>query len=67
MNIDNSKSYATELGLELALKKIGVERLPNGEFPGLVVVRNRAGRWTAVFSFAVHGVNPAHLGFMTLN
>ena len=67
MNIDDSKSYATETGLELALEKIGVKKMPNGEFPGLVVVRNRTGRWTAVFSFAVHGVQPAHLGFMTLN
>lgn len=67
MNIDHSKSYATEIALELALKKLGVEKLPNGEFPGLVVVRNRTGRWTAVFSFAIHGAAPAHNGFMTLN
>ena len=47
-NIDTAKSYATEANLMAALEKIGLaDRNP-------MVVRNREGRWTAIFS-ASHG------------
>ena len=59
-NMDTSKSYATEANLLKALDKVGITE-------GFLVVRNREGRWTAVCSWAVHGVRPAHLGFMTMN
>jgi len=60
LNIDSSKSYATEENLIKALKKL---RVPSG----YVIVKNRQGRWTAVFSFHVHGVRMVHEGFMTIN
>lgn len=43
MNIDECKSYATEQRLTAYLKKYGLEKFRP------VVVRNRDGRWTAVF------------------
>lgn len=61
MNLDKSKSYATEVGLKLALERLGLD---SGNY---VICRNRAGRWTAVFGFSAHGVLPAHHGFMTIN
>lgn len=61
MNIDNSKSYSSETNLHKALSKIGYQP------EEYLTVRNREGRWTAVFSFSVHGIQPAHLGFMTMN
>lgn len=60
LNIDKSKSYATEENLVKALKKL---RATNG----YVIVRNRMGRYTAVFSYHVHGVRMVHAGFMTIN
>jgi hypothetical protein len=43
MNIDTAKSYATEANLVKALGKFGFAEYRH------VVVRNRAGRWTAIF------------------
>lgn len=44
MNIDTAKSYATEENLMRALEKLSLaDRCP-------MVVRNREGRWTAIFS-----------------
>jgi hypothetical protein len=60
LNIDNSRSYATEANLLKAIKKLRVDK-------GYVVVKNRQGRWTAIFSYHVHGVRPVHYGFMTIN
>lgn len=60
LNIDNSKSYATEENLMKALKKLRVQQ-------GYVVVKNRRDRYTAVFSYHVHGVRMVHAGFMTIN
>ena len=55
LNIDKSKSYATEENLIKALKKLHVQQ-------GYVVVKNRKGRWTAVFSYHVHGeIGRAHV------
>lgn len=45
-NIDTAKSYATEKNLMDALKRLGLD----DQKP--LVVRNRAGRWTAVFHIA---------------
>lgn len=59
-NLDKSKSYATEENLIKALKKLHVQN-------GYVVCKNKNNRWTAVFSYHVHGVRMAHLGFMTIN
>jgi hypothetical protein len=65
MNIDNCKSYATEENLMVALRKVGLDICKP------IVVRNREGRWTAVFGYELSGrVNPpaiAHLGFMIIN
>lgn len=60
MTIDKSKSYISEENLMKALKKLK----PHA---GYVVVRNKTGRWTAIFSFHVHGVRMFHAGFMTIN
>lgn len=60
LNIDESKSYATEANLLKALAKVG---LSNTKF---MVVRNRAGRYTAIFGYSWNpdlGTMPAHLGF----
>lgn len=43
MNIDNSKSYATEANLMKALEKLGFDKDRH------IVVCNRAGRYTAIF------------------
>jgi hypothetical protein len=47
LNIDTSKSYATEENLMKALRKLGLaDRKP-------MVVCNRAGRFTAIFSVSL--------------
>jgi hypothetical protein len=65
MNIDTSKSYATEENLMKALEKAGLDKCKP------LVVRNREGRYTAIFGYAIYGVqNPfiiAHKGFMVIN
>lgn len=56
-DIDTAKSYATEDNLLAALAKLHFA-------PELaMVVRNRAGRWTAVFHLRDYGAAPAHAGF----
>jgi hypothetical protein len=64
MSIDTSKSYATEKNLMKALTKLGLA----GRHP--MVVRNREGRWTAIFSvslgrFEGNIAMAARLGFKT--
>jgi len=66
MNIDTSKSYATEANLIKALTEAKlIDCRP-------LIVRNREGRWTAVFSSANLShvgysiAYAAHKGFMTL-
>jgi hypothetical protein len=44
MNIDTAKSYATETNLMVALHNMGLAD------SNPMVVRNRDGRWTAIFS-----------------
>lgn len=46
MNIDNAKSYATEKNLINAINKLGFCK----EMDKFIVVCNRKGRFTAVFS-----------------
>ena len=66
-DIDNAKSYATEENLDKALAKIGLDKAH-----GLVVC-NRAGRFTAIFTVGrcevaeVPMMLPAHNGFMIVN
>jgi hypothetical protein len=69
MNIDNAKSYATEENLMKALTKLGfAEDRP-------LIVRNREGRYTAVFGFHLSGLglNGGYLakyasqGFLTID
>jgi hypothetical protein len=67
LNIDNSKSYATEANLTAALAKNGLDKCNH------LVVRNRDGRWTAVFpaSFILHAFQgdmmaAARHGFKTI-
>lgn len=60
LNIDTAKSYATEENLDAGLKRLGFDDLRP------MKVRNRAGRWTAVFfrSFVGHDmVTVANAGF----
>ena len=62
-NIDTARSYATEAQLAKGLERFGLT-----EFRPLVV-RNRAGRWTAVFPVTVFDGNvtyAARLGFHTI-
>lgn len=65
MTIDTAKSYATEANLLAALEKLGLDKLRP------LIVRNREGRWTAVFGYALSGCdNPfqiAHMGFPIIN
>jgi hypothetical protein len=63
MNIDNAKSYATEANLIAALTKLGFAT------DRFVVVRNREGRFTAIFpASAADGYlgRFASAGFLTL-
>lgn len=68
LNIDNSKSYATEDNLMKALAKLGLDTMRP------LVVCNRAGRFTAVFGLHLSGMAAsgnvmaaARLGFMTID
>lgn len=55
-NIDTAKSYATEANLMKALERLGfADKRP-------VVVRNRAGRYTAIFSLSLAGINGGYIG-----
>lgn len=50
-NIDTAKSYATEENLSKALAKLGLSEKSH------IVVRNRAGRFTAIFYCVLHEFN----------
>ena len=64
-NVDTAKSYATEANLIAALEKSGLAQC------NPIIVRNREGRWTAIFGAGLSGhYNPfsiAHLGFHVVN
>ena len=62
-SIDTCRSYATEAALMKGLERLGL----TGYRP--LVVRNREGRWTAVFgvsSFSGYLALAASKGFMTI-
>lgn len=68
LNIDTAKSYATEANL---LKALGPMLREKTKY---VIVRNRAGRWTAIFPLGLNreflGGNVtffANKGFMTVS
>lgn len=67
INIDNMKSYATEANLMTALKKHGIDT------HRFIVVCNRSGRFTAIFSLAANNFKGGYIGvysdhgFLTLN
>ena len=67
LNIDNSRSYATEERLDRALRQYGLDRVSS------LTVRNRDGRWTAVFTrdrlrmADVALIAPAQRGFMVVS
>ncbi len=66
LNIDTTKSYATEENLIKAISKLGFEK----DRP--LVVCNREGRFTAVFGLHLSGVSGdptryARHGFMTID
>lgn len=69
LNIDTCKSYATEDNLMKALKKLGFDQ----DRP--LIVRNREGRFTAVFGLHLSGLGAeggyigkyAGQGFMTID
>jgi hypothetical protein len=56
LNIDTAKSFATEENLEQALTKANIKDKHH------VVVRNRAGRWTAIFLHSF--LNPGDAGYI---
>lgn len=73
INVPTVKSYATKDNLAKGLAKLGVADHPH------VVVRNDAGRWTAIFPFSNYSIEflwggqrqcfiafYAELGFMTV-
>jgi hypothetical protein len=54
-DIDTAKSYATEANLIKALEKLGfADKRP-------MVVRNRAGRYTAIFSLSHSGIDGGYI------
>jgi hypothetical protein len=55
-NIDTAKSYATEANLLKALEKHGLAEAR------YMVVRNRAGRFTAIFSLSQNGFDGGYVG-----
>lgn len=58
-DIDNSRSYATEDNLMAALAKLGFTH-------HALVVRNRAGRFTAIFGLGTYSTQPAFHGFKVI-
>jgi hypothetical protein len=65
MNIDKCKSYAKEETLAAKLADLGIDDYRH------LVVRNREGRWTAVFPISqsrdiLDCMAPAHMGFMVI-
>ena len=63
LNIDSCKSYRDERRLPNALTSLDIADLRH------VVVRNRDGRWTAIFTLNQRNgqdLLPAHLGFLVL-
>lgn len=59
--IDNSRSYATEERLIRALEQQGFRNERH------IIVRNREGRWTAIFPGSNnHPAQYAHAGFMVM-
>ncbi|UGY15180.1 hypothetical protein HAP48_0042760 [Bradyrhizobium septentrionale] len=67
-NIDNAKSYATEANLMKALATLGLDQMRP------VIVRNREGRFTAIFGLHLSGMAcsgnvmaAANHGFKTIN
>ena len=67
LNIDNAKSYSTEKRLQQALKKTGLNDTR------CIVVLNREGRYTAIFTAAQCEISnipmghPAHCGYPVVN
>lgn len=66
INIDNSRSYKTEANLVKALEALGID-----DTWRKIVVRNRAGRFTAIFPISQNDRNRnvcglAHHGFMVV-
>lgn len=55
-NIDLAKSYATEENLMRALKQLGFDTMRP------MVVCNRAGRFTAIFSLSRAGIDGGYIG-----
>ena len=61
MNIDECKSYATEDNRLTALATCRFDPTQ------ALVVRNREGRYTAIFGFSHYDAAPAFRGFMVIN
>ena len=66
LNIDNSRSYKTEANLVKALEALGLD-----DTWRKIVVRNREGRFTAIFPVSqnlsnVNVCDMAHHGFMVV-
>ena len=64
-DIDTSRSYATEENLNKGLTKLALESIPH------ITVRNRQGRYTAIFPYSrlgdVPAIHVADAGFMVVN
>lgn len=67
IDIDNARSYANEENLNGALTKLGLGEIER------ITVRNRTGRWTAIFTVSrleAKNINlgwPASIGFPVVN
>lgn len=65
-SIDNCKSYASETNLITALRRW----CPEDRLRRVIIVRNRQGRYTAVFPASAFTPNiavPAHYGFLVIS
>ena len=59
ISLDDAKSYATEANLRKALSKLGLDSYASSSKYGehvcrYMVVRNKEGRWTAIFLATEH-------------
>jgi len=67
IDINNSKSYATEANLDKALTKLGLDNFrgfDGGSPCRYLKVRNKEGRWTAIFCVTEFAnIEGGYLGF----
>ena len=61
MDIDTAKSYATRENLLKALERLGfADKRP-------MIVRNSEGRWTAIFSLSMAGIDGGYIALFAVH